>query len=239
MRLSPPYAGGRARVLVIGATLGVVVAMAGTAAAAPTTSDGTSTHFYEKVDGYLQGYPGDCPPAEAPQDPLVCHEVVLTAFRVGTNETTIAPPKASWVLIVLRHTLSFPGGGGEPTESDVVEGFSEDPVVTFDQQHLSAARVVADDVPMTDGSTLDVDATWTATSDRLHYGNDGPAIAEGGLVHHLKGGCLNSVNQAHQKYRLAHVHAILDGTPSDDLSMFAFIAYNHFTYLEVHPQGCA
>lgn len=233
------HRGGRAGLLVTGATLGIVLATAGApAASSPDTSQRASSIFYEKVDGYLRGYPGDCPRAEAPQDPLVCHEVILTAYRVGSSDTTKAPPKATWVLEVVRHTLSFPGGGGEPAESDVVTGFTETPVVSFDQQHLSGAHLVADDVPMSDGSTLDVDATWVATSDRLLDGNDGPATEEAGLVHHLKGDCLNAVNQAHQKYRLAHVHALLDGVPSDDISIFAFLAYNHFIYQEVHPAGC-
>ncbi|RNL80844.1 hypothetical protein [Nocardioides marmorisolisilvae] len=205
-----------------------------------SASNKSSTKYVEKVLGYLQGYPGDCPPADAPEDPFVCHEVVLSAWRIGTNDGpgTISPPHTHWVLAAVRHTLSFPGGGGEPIESAVVEGFTNSPVVTFDQQHLSRAHLVAHGVHMSDGSTLDVDATWTATSARMQYGNDGPAFTEVGRVHHLHARCINDVNQAHQKFRLAHVHAVLNGVPSDDVSIFAFLAYNHFIVHETIPASC-
>jgi hypothetical protein len=222
-------------------TLAVIAALAaalGSAAPSDAGSKRSSSIFYEKVDGFLQGYPGNCPPAEAPQNPFVCHETILSAFRVGGTDTTKAPPKATWVLSVVSHTLTFPGGGADPTESDEVTGFSETPVVTFDQQHLSGGHVIADDVPMSDGSTLDVDATWTATSPRMQYGNDGPSLLDFGLVRHDHEKCLNAVNQGHQKFRLAHVAALLNGVPTNDNSIFAFIAYNHFISIEVHPASC-
>jgi hypothetical protein len=142
------------------------------------------------------------------------------------------------VLSVVRHTLTFPGGGADPTESDVVTGFTDHPEVTFDQQHLSAAHLVADDVAMDDGTTLDVVADWTATSPRMLYGNDGPSLADFGKVRHLRDDCVNDVNQGHQKFRLAHVHAVVDGVPADDLGTFAFLAANHFVSVEVHPASC-
>ena len=222
-----------AAVLLVTATL--VVAQSTATASSPNVTRNT-----EKVLGFLQGYPGNCPPAEAPQDPFVCHEVVLAAWRIGTNDgpTTTAPPKTVWVLSVVRHTLSFPGGGVDPTESDVVQGFTTHPTVTFDRQHLTTAHLVADGVHMSDGSTMDVDATWTATSSRLQFGNDGPSAADFGHVRHQHEICANVIFQAHQKFRLAHVHAVLNGVPSDDVSEFAFLAYNHFTSIEVHPASC-
>jgi hypothetical protein len=209
---------------------------------APATAESrrSAERAMEKVYGFLQGYPGDCPPADAPQDPFVCHEVVLSAWWIGTDgKGTIPKSENHWVLSAVRHTLTFPGGGADPTESDVVTGFSETPVVTFDQQHLSGAHLVADDVPMSDGSTLDVDATWTAVSDRLQFGNDGPSLADFGLVRHLHEDCVNVVSQGHQKFRLAHVHTVLNGLPVDDNSIFAFLAFNDFHTIEVHPASCS
>lgn len=229
-----PSTSARAAVAALIAALALVPASAG-ARSGPSAST-----FLEKVDGFLQGYPGDCPPAEAPQDPTVCHEVVLTAWHVGTTENPAGVPasKNPWVLVVTRHTLTFPGGGADPTESDVVNGLTTAATVTFDRVHLSSAHVVATDVAMEDGTTMDVDATWDATSPRMQWGNDGPALGEFGRVHHLHGPCVNLVSQAHQKFRLAHVHALLNGVPSDDLSIFAFLAYNHFVTIEVHPASC-
>ena len=62
--------------------------------AQPSTASSSASKSTEKVLGYLQAYPGDCPPAEAPQDPFVCHEVVLSAWRIGTDDGpgTMAPP---------------------------------------------------------------------------------------------------------------------------------------------------
>jgi hypothetical protein len=219
--------------------LALVAVLVMIAAPASAASQGAATMTTEKVYGFLQGYPGDCPPAEAPQDPFVCHEVVLSAWWIGTDgKATIPKSKNDWVLAVVRHTLTFPGGGADPSESDVVTGFTETPSVTFDEQHLANAHLVAGDIAMSDGSTLDVDATWTAFSDRLLYGNDGPSLADFGLVRHLHADCVNQIAQGHQKYRLAHVHSLLNGVPVEDNSVFAFLAYNHFTSIEVHPAHC-
>lgn len=223
---------GRTSALALLAAIGLVPGPASAARSAST--------YLEKVDGYIQGYPGDCPPAEAPQDPTVCHEVVLTAYHVGSTETPAGVPasKSPWVLIVTRHTLTFPGGGQDPAESDVVTGLTTAASISFDRVHLSTAHVVAEDVPMEDGTTMAVDATWTATSPRRMWGNDGPALEESGRVPHEHLPCVTLVNQAHQKYRLQHVHAVLNGVPSDDLSIFAFLAYNHFLTVEVRPASC-
>jgi hypothetical protein len=224
--------------------LAVVAALAVPAltATGPATaaSKRSASFVMEKVYGFLQGYPGDCPPADAPQEPFVCHEVVLSAWWIGTSGTSTIPrSKNAWVLAVVRHTLTFPGGGADPTESDVVTGFTDHPVVTFDEQHLSDAHLVADDIAMSDGSSLDVDATWTAFSDRMQYGNDGPSLADFGLVRHLHEDCVNMVSQGHQKFRLAHVHSLLNGVPVDDISIFAFLAFNDFHTIEVHPAACS
>jgi hypothetical protein len=228
------------RSAIVGAGLLAAVTLAATAPSS-ATSTRAATYSMEKVDGFLQGYPGNCPPAEAPQEPLVCHEDILSAYKVSSSEGPggVSPSKSSWELDVVRHKLSFPGGGADPSESDVVTGSSASPQVTFDQQHLSGGRVVATGIAMTDGSTLDVDATWTATSARIQSGNNGPSLADFGEVRHLHGRCVNEINQGHQKFRLAHVHALLNGVPADDLGTFAFIAYNQFISIEVHPHSCA
>lgn len=211
-----------------------------TSTASATAPTASAQQFHEKVEGFLQGYPGDCPLDEAPQDPLVCHEVVITAYKYsGTDADGGMPPqKAPWTLVVLKHTLTFPGGGQDPTESDAVNGYTFDPVVTFDQQHLATARIHSDDVTMDDGTTMSLDATWTATSPRIMSGNEGPLLADNDLVRHLHEYCLNDVHSAHQKYRIAHVHALIDGVASDDLGTSAFLAYNQFLETVSVPAHC-
>lgn len=224
--------------LVCTASLGLLVALGITVPAVGGTP--SATHNVEQVYGFLQAYLGDCPPAEAPQEPFVCHEVEVSAWHIGTSDgpATIPWPKNGWVLLAIRHTLTFPGGGADPAESDVVKGITDRVAVDFDRVHLETAHLVAEDVAMGDGSTIDLDATWTATSPRLLFGNDGPATGEYGLVHHVRDACSNMVFQAHQKYRLAHVHALLNGVAVDDLSDFAFLAYNHFIENQTQPASC-
>jgi hypothetical protein len=211
--------------------------MAGTPAA---TSSPSASKVIEKVDGIFEGFPGDCPD-DLPATPLVCHEWDITVFRSGGTFTDggVAPPHTPWVLIALRHTLTFPGGDVDPVESDVAQGFVVGADVTFDRQHLSYASVRAPDLQMSDGTVVDLEATWTATTDRMLWGNDGPALADFGRVRHLHTDCLNMVSQGHQKVRGASVQAIIDGVESRYDGRYAFMSFNQFITIEVHPRSCS
>jgi hypothetical protein len=198
------------------------------------------SHFHEKVLGFLRGWPGDCPD-DLPSTPLVCHEWDISAYDVGSNDQpgSMSPPHSHWVLIALHHTLTFPGGGRDPVETDAVLGFRDGADVTFDRQHLSTATVRAADLRLSDGTSVDLEATWTATSPRMLWGNDGPSLEDFGLVHHAHSKCLTEQNQGHQKFRLAHVLAHVDGVTSRYDGRFAFLAYNQFLGVEVHPAACS
>lgn len=232
-----PFSRG-ARLLVTGATLGVVLAMAGTSSATPTSR--SASVDIEKVDGYLHGYPGDCP-AELPPTPLVCREWDIEVYRNGTNDEPggVAPPHSRWVLLALRHTLAFAGDGSEPVESDVGFGFVDGADVTFDREHLQYASVRAPALALSDGSVVNLVVTWTATSDRAVYGNDSPALAGFGLVHHLHEDCVNMVSQGHQKVRQAHVEANADGVVWTADGVGNVISTSQFNVVEVHPQSCS
>jgi hypothetical protein len=144
-----------------------------------------------------------------------------------------------WQLLAIRHTLTFPGGGADPDESDVAFAFVDGADVTFDRQHLASATVRAHGLSLSDGSTVDLDATWTAVTGRLVAGNNGPALGEYGLVRHLHEDCLTVNNQVHQKLRNARVDAVVDGVSSAYDGAFAFISFNQFIGVEVHPRACA
>jgi hypothetical protein len=223
-------------VVVLLAVLGVVLTLCSSISAHAAAS---ATHTHEKVLGFFRGWPGDCPD-DLPDQPLVCHEWDITAYDVGTDEQPggISPPHTGWVLIALHHTLTFPGGGGEPVESDVALGFRDGADVSFDQAHLSTATVRAPDLALDDGDVVDLQAIWTATSPRMMWGNDGPALDEFGHVHHLHAPCLTEEFQAHQKFRLAHVVAVVDGVTSRYDGRFAFLAYNQFISVQVQPASC-
>jgi hypothetical protein len=242
MRRTPLRSRVSARILTISATLGIALAMAGTPASLSAPPAGTTLSgsvSIEKVDGIFRGWPGDCPD-ELPAEPLVCHEWDITVYRIHTHDEPGdgAPVDSTWVLLALRHTLSFPGGDGEPEESDVGQGFRENADVDFDQQHLASATVRAPDLALSDGTTVDLEATWTATSPRFHWGNDGPALEEFGLVRHLKEECLNMVAQGHQNYRPARVDAVVDGVETSYTGVFAFLAFNQFIVHQTRPASC-
>jgi hypothetical protein len=237
---SPLHHGGRGRFLVIGATLGIVVAMTGAPAASSSpSSQASASMVIEKVDGIFRGYPGDCPD-DLPATPLTCHEWDLTVFKAGGtySDGGVAPPKTPWILIALHHTLTFPGDFGEPVESDAVNGYAEGVDVTFDRQHLSLATLRAPDLHLGDGSIVDLEATWTAVGDRQLYGNDGPSLEEFGLVKQLHTDCFTTVSQGHQKFRSAHVRAVIDGAESRYDGIYAYIAFNQFLTVTVVPANC-
>jgi hypothetical protein len=224
---------GTVALTLIALTVGMAPAVRAEAAA-------TVSHFHEKVLGFVRGWPGDCPD-DLPAVPLVCHEWDITAYDVGTDDQpgAMSPPHSRWVLIALHHTLTFPGGGSDPVESDAVLGFRDGADVTFDQQQLSSATIHAPDLSLDDGTTVDLEATWTATSPRMLWGNDGPALDDFGLVHHEHSKCLTVETQAHQKFRLAHVLAVVDGVTSRYDGRFAFLAYNQFIGVEINPASCS
>jgi hypothetical protein len=205
----------------------------------PAGAAAAVSHFHEKVLGFVRGWPGNCPD-DLPATPLVCHEWDITAYDVATDDRpgAMSPSHSRWVLIALHHTLTFPGGGRDPAETDAVLGFRDGADVTFDRQHLSKATVRAPHLGLSDGTSVDLEATWTATSPRMLWGNDGPALGDFGLVHHAHSKCLTVQNQGHQKFRLAHVLARVDGVTSRYDGRFAFLAYNQFIGVEVHPASC-
>jgi hypothetical protein len=165
----------------------------------------------------------------------VCHEWDIVLYRNGTTAEPggVAPPNSRWVLLALRHTLTFAGDGSEPVESDVGFGFLDGADVTFDREHLEYASVRAPGLELTDGSVVDLAATWTATSGRSVYGNDSPALADFGLVRHFRGDCINVVNQGHQKIRKARVQSVVDGVESPYSG--GVISTSQFTSVKVHP----
>jgi hypothetical protein len=197
----------------------------------------TASVYREKVNGYASGYAGDCPDV-APALPGVCTEWFISPFRAGVAQDGggVAPPKSSWDLFLLHHTLTFPGGGGDPEESDVALAFVPVSAVTYDRQHLRYASVRATDIPLSDGTTADVDARWEATSDRFVFGNNGPALADFGLVRHVNDECLTANYQGHQKFRIARMDATVNGLHYSYEG--GFISLNHFVFVEVHKHGC-
>ena len=116
-------------------------------------------------------------------------------------------------------------------------GFGELPegVASSDDVKLSSASVSAD-LALVDGTSISFSGTWTATTDRFTYGNDGP---NGGVVH-TGGRCLTVNIHAHQKFRDGRMTGTFAGQavqsyPRPDDSSAA-IFNNRFRYIEA-PHG--
>src|SRR5262249_20532595 len=156
------------------------VAVALPALASPGDGRQATVHRVKQVSAGALAFFGDCvDPVNQPVG-AVCHETFVILFREthvvdgGSN----APSPAPWGFYATDYTMTFVAPGTDPVISDQVEGFVLDPALaSSDREHLSTASVAAQ-VPMGDGSTFDFQGTWTASSDRLLYGNDGPNAGE-------------------------------------------------------------
>ena len=186
---------------------------------------------------------GDCTNVVNPPSGTVCHESFVLFFREtrvyggGSN----APSQAPWAIYVQNYTLTFGAPGTDPIITNLVDGFLlNPPVAVSDHEHLSSAAVAAQ-VPLSDGSTFDFQGTWTATTDRFVYGNNGPENDEEGLPRHYNDKCTTFNANAHQTLRYATMSGTLDGHPVQSyasLADAAVIFYNHFVYIDVSHGGC-
>jgi hypothetical protein len=194
------------------------------------------------TDGIAQSAFGGCD-FLIPSGPLACHETAVQVFKEGVSGSpgSTAAPKTPWVITIDDYMVSFVTGGPDaiPVFSDERSGILLNPTVTFDQQHLSFLSVDAD-VPMSDGSTFDFQGTWSATSARMQFGNDGPSLDDFGLPRHYVDNCSTVNDQAHQKIRVADMIGTLNGAPVQsypDIDI-DFIAHNHFVFIDVAHGNC-
>jgi len=194
------------------------------------------------TDGDAESFFGGCD-FLIPPGPLSCHETYVAVFKEGVSgfPTSTAPAQTPWEIFIQDHTVTFATGGPDavPVFSDERTGLLIDPTVSFDEQHLSFLSVDAQ-VPMSDGSTFDFQGTWSATSDLMQFGNDGPSLNSFGLPRHYVDSCSTVNDQAHQNVRLANMSGELNGTPVQsypDLGL-DFIAHNHFIFIDVTHGSC-
>lgn len=216
-----------------------VVAVAAPAVALQGAGQATVLRIKQPSAGALAFF-GDCTDPISPPVGTVCRESFVIVFREtrvldgGSN----APSQAPWAVYATTYTLTFVAPLTDPVVSDQIEGFVLDPpVVSSDREHLSTATVAAQ-VPMSDGSTFNFQGTWTATSDRVVDGNNGP---DAGLPRHFVGECSTANANAHQKYRLATMSGTLNEQPIHTYGVLddaGVIFYNHFVYIDTIHGAC-
>jgi hypothetical protein len=236
------YRGGHIRRSLL-VTLGLAAAALLATASIASADQGQASTVLFKTDGFAESFFGGCD-FFVPPGPLTCHETHVQVFKEGVSGTPtgVSPPKTPWAIFVEDYDVTFTSGGPDavPTFTNYRSGFVLDPAVTFDQPHLSYLTASAV-VPMSDGTTFDFNGGWSSISDRMLFGNDGPALGGFDLIHHYVDRCTTINSQGHQKYVFARMTGTLNGTPVGsypDLVGLDFIAYNHFVLINVTHGGC-
>lgn len=144
---------------------------------------------------------GSCPDVQPPPAGTTCVDNIVFIAAVSTVEGggSLAPKLMEWSVFAETYLLEFTGTE-EPIVTVLRTGFGDiQGEFTIDTVHLQTAT--ADLVlPMSDGGTFDFTATWTAISDRQHFGNDGP---DTGLPRHYNDPCLTVNAHGHQKFTVA------------------------------------
>jgi hypothetical protein len=230
----------RSRVLLVAAFALVLLAAVPAAASAGA---GVSNERF-RVDGFGEAFFG-CPAFFSPAG-TICRETHIAIFReAGTSNGGPIPKGAAWTISVESYTLEFVSDDPNVPPIGPIDyafGTAANPAVVFDEQHLLTAGVDAS-VLMSDGTTAIVHATWSSTSDRDVFGNNGPFLAGNGLPRHYVDSCVTANVNAHQKLRFATATGTLNGIPFQSYSDFAFAAWLHtsqFLFLDVtHGGSCA
>lgn len=210
---------------------------------AHTASDNVDILRVRQPSAGAEAYFGDCTDVISPPPGTVCHETRVLLFRetVVYGGGSNAPSEAPWAVYVARYTLTFGETGLEPVVTDYVDGFLLDPRLAYsDKQHLLTAALAAR-VPLSDGSDFNFQGTWTATGDRMLYGNNGPENSYEGLPRHFNDKCITFNANAHQTVRNATMAGTVNGSPVYSYAALpdaADIFYNHFIYISVAHGGC-
>jgi hypothetical protein len=198
------------------------------------------------VDGFATANFGDCPLSEPWPLGTVCRDSIVSLFReaVAFDGGPVALPGHPWIVTLDQLTATQTADG--IVESDFATGAVENPTsVTFDMQHLSFASVRAE-IPMSDGSTADIDVRWMPISERVVFGNDGHLHADSGFPRHAVGPCFTFNSNAHEKIRIAEMSGTLNGavvqsyplTLPDDPPAF-LEGRNHFVLIDVTKGSCS
>ncbi len=230
------------RLLIALAVAGLVSALVPAAVAAQSAASVARVN----VEGVAVANFGDCPLSEPWPLGTVCRDSNIQLFRevVAFDGGSVALTNQPWIVTLLQLTATQTAGG--IVESDFAFGVVENPPsVAFDTQHLSFASVSAQ-IPMSDGSTADIDVSWEPTSERVVFGNDGHLNADLGLPRHDVGPCFTFNSNAHEKIRVAEMTGTLNGaavqsyplTAPDDPPAF-IEGPNHFVIIDVTKASCS
>jgi hypothetical protein len=206
---------------------------------AGTASAGNPTIERHPVYGGAEAFFGGCPDTEeTPPAGTVCVESYVLVWRgyAVLGGGSIARAKAPWNVFAQTVRVEFTGAE-EPDVTELRFGFGElDGDAAVDTVHLTVASAEFR-LPMSDGITFDFAGSWSATGDRLVFGNDGPST---GAPRHVVDKCRTFNALGHQKFRLASMTGTLNGEAVHSYTArpAAFIFNNRFIYIDVPHGSC-
>jgi hypothetical protein len=188
----------------------VVVLLALLAALVPQPAGADTQTIHGKASGVAEVLLSTCPWDAPPAPDTVCTDLVVQLFQesIAPDQPTHRQP---WILRAHETTSRYNAATDDFTLLQERLGLLNNPVADIDIVHLRRASF-HDQIPMSDGSTLDVDLTIDEPGPLFVAGTDGPS-QEGGLTwgQHIVGACSTENWLAHQTFRW---DGILAGTIS-------------------------
>jgi len=108
---------------------------------------------------------------------------------------------------------------------------------TYDKTPLSGASVVAS-VPMSDGSTFDLDVQWVADGTIMKSGNDGPESEEEGFpALRFHDACTTANFNDHQRFALATISGTIGGINVESFGFRAGAIFNNWFHWTIVTHG--
>jgi hypothetical protein len=211
-----------------------------------TTAPAQATNvesFHLLVTGVAYVLASTCPFDPPPAPETVCDDFFVVYSQEGhPNEQVRRQP---WSLFIDSSRYVFHGPDEPVTVLRARTGQLEGVSGFVDTTHLLTA-VVATSVPMSDGSTFEIDLHWDMSGSRFQVaGTDGP-IQEPGFPwgSHFVSRCTTENWHAHQTWREGgQITGNLDGTDAASLSLPdffpSFVGRGVFTInISSHGPGC-
>ena len=231
------WSGVKSRRLVV--LLTVVAAFIGTT----HSSAGQARRFDAQIDGVAEVFGSTCPFGDwVPEEPTLCEDWMVHLFKESEPKRHNDAP---WGLFVFR-ALSRVNPDGTVDTLWEKWGMTFDlEESSFDERRLRFASVRAS-VPMSDGSTADVDVTWDGSDAPLQVaGNSGPYHFNNGIDRHVVDRCFTTNNNFQQTYRAGPEVAIagtIDGTDVQNIPYFnffqPFLGRGHVIHVEIVHGSC-
>jgi hypothetical protein len=181
---------------------------------APASGGAGTPVVRHPVYGGMNAVLGDCPVVPGPAG-TSCTETWLQIARgywvFGGG--SVAPPDAHWHVCAEKTRFDFDGSDDPPAyHTWGCADLGKDALISVDLTKLNAASASGVHLVLEDGTILDFEGTWEATSDRSVYGRDGPVTIDG-APHHCVDRCVTVNSISHQKFTVARMNGTLNGEP--------------------------